>query len=316
MPPARCLAFAASLVALTCLAVPAAFAEPFAVLASARGAVEVAPASGPRARAAFGRALERGDRVIVGAGGSATIFFQDGNVVELGERSALTVGGARPAAKAKGAEMPAEVYAGVSRFVTEGSRENGLVAVSQLRSVSDAPLLLAPRNTSILDVRPTFRWRPVEGATRYRVLLSSAEGTGWEREVTADSSLAYPADADPLAPGSSCSWSVVAEREDSEIRREEAVLHVVDDAEAGRVRSALAGIARGAAADSAAARFLSGSYLSGRGLYLDALAEFRALDRLSPDSPAPHEAMGHLYRAEGLMDLAAAEYQRALSFGR
>jgi len=42
---------------------------------------------------------------------------------------------------------------------------------------------------------------------------------------------------------------------------------------------------------------------------------FAALGGLFPESPAPHEALGNVYRAVGLMDLAAAEYQRALTLG-
>ncbi len=297
-------------------AAASAHAEPMAVLASARGAVEVAPANGPRARAAFGRPLERGDRVIVPAGGSATVFFHDGDVVELGERSTLVIGGTRAAAKAKSAELPGEVYAGVSKFVADGSRETGLVAMSSLRSApEDGPLLLAPRRTALLDPRPTFRWRAVAGATRDRVALSGDAGALWERETAADS-LAFPADAEPLAPDGDYVWEVRAARDETELRREETVVHVAAADEADAVRAALERIARGAGADPAAARFLSGSYLSERGLYQDALAQFRELDRLSPDSPAPHEAMGHLYRVVGLTDLAAAEYQRALVLGR
>jgi hypothetical protein len=308
----RTLVFSVALL----LSAASAWAEPLAVLAAARGAVEVASASGSRARATFGRSLERGDKVLVPAGGSATVLFNDGNVVELGEKSTLTIGGKAAAPKPKTAAMPAEVYASVSRFATDGSRETGLVAVSSLRAAPEAaPLLMAPRKTALLDPRPTFRWRPVETATRYRVAISGEAGPLWDREVAGDS-LSYPADAEPLAAGADYVWELRAWREDTELRREETAVHMLAADEAKTVRSALARIGESAGADSPAGFYLSGSYLSGRGLYQDALARFQSLGRISPESPAPHEAMGNLYRAVGLMDLAAAEYQRALSLGR
>ncbi len=302
------------------IAASAASADPVAVLAAVKGRVEVTPArGGPAVRATFGRALERGDRVSVAAGGAATVFFDDGSVVNLDEKSSLTIGG-RAAARPKRAGapgLPGEVYANVTKFVTGGSRETGLVALSTLRGGSDTtPLILEPRKTALPDGRPTLRWRAVEGATRYRVEVSGEQGPLWDRE-TADTALEYPADAAALAPGGDFLWEVRALSGQDELRREASYVHVLGADEARDVQGALARIGESAGgAESPAARYLSGSYLSGRGLYRDAATQFEALSRLSPDSPAPHEALGNVYRAVGLMDLAAAEYQRALELGR
>ena len=51
-------------------------------------------------------------------------------------------------------------------------------------------------------------------------------------------------------------------------------------------------------------------------IYDDAARHFRALARLSPEAPAPHEALGKVYRDQGLMDMAAAEFQQALALTR
>ena len=86
---------------------------------------------------------------------------------------------------------------------------------------------------------------------------------------------------------------------------------------AGAIRDDVDRIRESAGGDaSAASAFLSGSYLLGKGLYRDAAEQFEALCRLSPDAPAPHEALGNAYRAMGLMDQAAAEYQKALELSR
>ena len=68
--------------------------------------------------------------------------------------------------------------------------------------------------------------------------------------------------------------------------------------------------------DHPAAQYLEGQYAVGRGLYHDAADRFTKLSQLVPDSPAPHEALGTVYRAIGLMDLAAAEFQRALELSK
>jgi len=315
-----CFRFAGLLLAAPWLLAGTAAAEPLAVVAAVKGRVEVTAAKGGApVRASFGRSLERGDRVAVPAGGSASIFFNDGNVIELAEKSTITIGG-RAAPKSKGAVgpgLPGDVYASVTRFVAGGSRETGLVALSSLRAGPDAAaLLLEPRRTELLAASPAFRWRSVEGAARYRVAVSGDAGELWNREVEG-SALDYPADAPALAPGGDYLWEVRAFSDRGELRREESSFHLLAAEEAAGVRASLTRISEVAGgAEGPAARFLSGSYLFGRGLYRDAARQFEALSLLVPGSPAPHEALGNVYRAVGLMDLAAAEYQQALSLSR
>jgi hypothetical protein len=291
-------------------------AEPFALIASAKGKVEVVPAGGgDPLRASFGRPLERGDKVVVGPDATATIYFSDGNVIELGEKSSVTVGG-KVGAAAKvgpGAELPGTVYASVSRSVTGGSRQTGLIAGSQLRGGPEQkPLLLAPRKCDVTTDRPAFTWRAVEGAARYKVTLSGEEGERWSRETTAPG-LAYPADAAPLARDGDYLWKVEAFSDRGRLRDEETVFHVLSDDVSRTVSTDLSRIRESAGgADHSATYFLAGSYLVGRGLYSEAVPHFEALSRLAPDSPAPHEALGNIYDAVGLSDLAATEYQKAL----
>ena len=302
------------------LAPLAAWAEPFALLASAKGKVEVLPSrGGAPVRATFGRALERGDKVMVGAGGAAAIYFSDGNVIELSEKSAVTVGGrvGNKSGAAGGGALPGAVYAQVSRVVTGGSRETGLVALAQMRSAEDhGAFLLEPRNAELLGDRPTFTWKAVDGAARYRVRVSGPEGELWTRE-TKTPRLDYPADAPALARDADFLWNVTALGERGRIREEEVAFRVASEEAAGAVRADVKRISESAGgADHAATHFLAGSYLQGRGLYHDAAEHFVALSRIEPGSPAPHEALGNVYRAMGLMEQAATEYQRALELSK
>lgn len=302
----------------------AATADPVAVVAAVKGRVEVSSARGGGAvPAAFGRALERGDKVTVGKGGGATLFFGDGSVVTLAERSSVTVGGhASPPAAATA--LPGEVFAQVSQFATAGSRQTGLVTMADMRSDADAgaPLLLAPRNTSVLEDAPTLRWRAIPGAVRYRVHFGSSGGSeAWVREAPAgaggEQALPFPADAARLAAGVDYEWEVEAIGGQGTLRREGALVRVLPAAAREGVRANLAHIAGSAGGEqSAAARFLAGSYLSGLGLYDDAARQFEALAALAPDAPEPHEALGNLYLKVGASDRAAAEFRQALALHR
>jgi tetratricopeptide (TPR) repeat protein len=71
----------------------------------------------------------------------------------------------------------------------------------RLHRESSEPLLLSPRNTRTIDVRPTFQWRAVPGAQEYRLSLRAPGGLGWCQESNA-TTLPYPAHAPPLKLGS------------------------------------------------------------------------------------------------------------------
>uniref|UniRef100_A0A832I5Y1 Tetratricopeptide repeat protein n=1 Tax=Eiseniibacteriota bacterium TaxID=2212470 RepID=A0A832I5Y1_UNCEI len=321
MKPAYRRSAALALFASALLAVASpALAEPFALLASVRGRVDVIVArTGEKARASFGRALERGDRIEVAAGGGATVYFSDGNVIELGEKSSVTVGGrvANPARVGPGAGLAGPVYQQVARVVTGGSRETGLVAISQMRGAdAQRALILAPRASHVLTGRPAFAWRAAAGADRYRVTVSDEHGEVWSREV-AEGPLAWPADAPAARSGADYLWTLEALSDRGALRREESAFHVVEADDERVVRENLARIEASAGGpDHPATHFLAGSYLAGRGLHHDAARHFERLGALVPESPAAHEALGNVYRTIGLMDLAAESFQKALALTR
>ena len=129
--------------------------------------------------------------------------------------------------------------------------------------------------------------------------------------------LAYPADAETLAAGSDYQWEVQALSDHGLLRREACSLEILTGPDAAAVRADLVRIRDSAGgSESPATHFLAGSYLVGHHLYDDAARHFEALTRLSPEASAPHEALGKVYRDQGLMDLAAAEFQRALTLTR
>lgn len=311
----------AVIVALLALAVPG-WADPLAVAVEIKGSVTVTRAGGGKPqKAALGRGLERGDKIQVGPGGSVTLFFNDGNVIELGEKSTMTIGGRVGAATGSAAAksgLPSEVFARVSRFVASDSHKSGMLAVAPLRGGEDAPqpMLLSPRRTSVRETRPSFTWRSVDGATRYQVSVTGDQGELWSRETGA-TMLDYPADAPELAAGGDYSCSVRALSETAPLLTDTETFTVLPAEETKQVGNDLQGIEKATGtASSSAAMYIAASYLVGRGLYDEAVAQFEALVKVTPDAPGPHEALGNVYRTIGLTEQAAGEYKRALELSQ
>jgi hypothetical protein len=311
---AVCYVLAVAVLAGATPATPAGV-DTLAVMVAVKGAVSVAAAKGGKpSRASLGRTLLRGDRVQVGDGGSATLFFSDGNVIELDGKSTVTVGGRYAATASAKGSVSSEVFAKVTRFVASDSHAPGLMALAPMRGASDEPppMALSPRNTQVMNGRPGFRWRSIDGAQRYHVIVSGDQGDVWSRDVTA-TSLDYPAAEPALVDGAEFQWSVQAWSESMALGQDESTFSVMPDSESTRVSADLDGIAKATGEASAtAAAYLAGSYLVGRGLYGDATERFEALVKIAPDAPGPHEALGTVYRTIGLTDLAAAEFKRAL----
>lgn len=290
-------------------------ADPIAIIAAMEGKVEVTiPDSDTPKRAAFGMQLEKGDRVSVGKGATATLLFSDGNVIELSEQSSVTV--STSIEKSDKNELPGEVYDKVNRYITGGFRETGLVAQMKMRGVEHSRnFIISPRETSILDTRPKLTWGSAKGASRYIVTLSSDEGDLWKLEVT-DTSLIYPATAPNLLDDAFYIWEVEARSDVKPLSRESTDFHVLPSTMVDQVRADMAAIEEILGDDSPALHFVSGSYLSSLGLYQDALEHFQILCRLSPKTPGPYEALGNLYAEIGLNDFASIEYQKALSLSK
>ncbi len=306
------------IVAAAVMSASVAMAEPVAFIVAMKGAVTVAVAKGAAAKASLGRPLERGDKVIVGSGGTASLFFSDGNIVELSAGSSMTVGGKLSATDAKrigpGSGVSNEVFSRVSKFITSEKKQAGLVALSPMRGTARPSLLIEPRVSAVLSSRPGFAWSSIGGASRYQVTVTSEAGTVWSREVS-DTTLVYPGDADSLAAGTDYMWEVIAMSDTGPISgegaREQSTFHVLSDGEAEQVRDHLGDIQKAAGNDSEAGRYLAGSYLVGRGLYADAARSFEELVRLAPQSPGPHDALANVYQTIGLPERAKVERERA-----
>jgi hypothetical protein len=80
-----------------------------------------------------------------------------------------------------------------------------------LRSIrqNDTPKPSSPRNTRVIDTRPSFRWAAAEGATGYRFALTDAAGQVIHEAQTTATEVSLPAGVE-LKEGVAYSWSVEA----------------------------------------------------------------------------------------------------------
>jgi hypothetical protein len=182
-------------------------AEPVALIASTNGKVEVqragkAVASGP------GASLEAGDRVVVPTGGKAVIMYRTGKMETA--TATLTV-------EARSSEAVGNLYKQAGQTLTQVATTDASKQPNRqgmIRPVAGEPVPIAPRNgIVVLDVRPTFTWFAVPGATQYTVQIRRTDLAG-SRPVRfptgRDTTFTYPSTAPALVPGATYEWSVGA----------------------------------------------------------------------------------------------------------
>ncbi len=86
-----------------------------------------------------------------------------------------------------------------------------LVVRGAPQTASPDPVPLSPFSEAVRDGRPTFRWRPVEGADSYRVFVRTGEGAPlWNEDAGKRTEFPWPAGRPPLQPGGRYSWQFAA----------------------------------------------------------------------------------------------------------
>jgi len=196
------------LLGLVVVAAAAAYrADPSAMLVSIAGKVEVqrsgkAVASGP------GSSLEAGDRVIVPTGGKAVILYRTGKM----QTATATV-----TVEARASEQPGNIYSQAVKTATQVATTDAAKQPNRqgaIRPVAGEPVPIAPRNDIVvLDVRPSFTWFAVPGATLYTVQIRRTDLAGSRPvrfEAGRDTVFTFPANAPALVPGATYEWTVGA----------------------------------------------------------------------------------------------------------
>ncbi len=144
-------------------------------------------------------------------------------------------------------------------------------------SSGGALALLGPAGAVIASRRPTFRWRPLNGATGYQITITDP-AAGYREVVSSPQVQGRKWTADrPLERGRIYTWQITARAGDREVKSPEAKFKVLDHAAAG----ALARVNR----IYAGRRLALGLLYAEAGLLDDAERELKALVVANPQSP-------------------------------
>ena len=208
-----------------------------------------------------------------------------------------------------------------------------LVIVSPLRETrSDygrIPVVLRPRNTSLIDPPPTVSWTEVDGAVRYVFRLGGGPAAHAlvAVDVTADMCHAddrlapqrvceapwpWPAAAGVLTADSPYFFTVAAIMANAaaELKSENSVLHILPSQKADEVRTSISDIAALPLDDVTLGLLRAGSYAD-HDLLDAAIEAYRGVLEQQP-SAVVWVAVGDLYQDSGMLRLASLAYQNAL----
>lgn len=304
-----------------------------AVLTQFQGTVTISEASRARSRAIPPRRAQvlqivgTGDGIHVPAGAGVGFVCSTDRWVELMENQG------QPLTKElcrNGKPLPPGTYhrlaPAAGRMVTLKGAVN--VLQGETRSPEDdaygVPHLLSPRNTFVLDGRPTILWTQVQDATDYEIRLTEpapfrlrfdAEQVSCEKsweDVTA-CSLPWPSQALDLPPGTTSFLSVGARlslagplREEIESSR----VQRLSTEEAEGIRSQLDSL-NALPLNEVARQLLEADLYVREGLLADAIPAYRKALALQ-EIPEVRVTLGDAYLKTGLLRFAARTYKEVL----
>ena len=295
-----------------------------AVLTSVEGAVRVVE-PGKRAPGLIALSLQvvrEGQKLEAGTGSSLLAICSTERSLELvgpGEWS-LT-----PEFCASGQRLPEGTYdAFVPRAGRPRALENVLVSTAAVRDPGESGLLVSPRTTRLLEPPEVILWRPVEGAFEYAIELSGraqpilleaatadcVRRSAWNDEILCALAWPGPSILEPevehfLAVGFSRGLAARFEH-----YGDKAALRLLGDQEARRVRRQLTQVA-GLPLSPGERQFLSAEIYLRNGLWSAAVSAYQGASK-ELELPAASVALGDLFAATGLSDLATRNYQAAL----
>lgn len=184
-------------------------------------------------------------------------------------------------------------------------RGSPINATRSIGSVS-FPIVVSPRSTKLLNPRPRLRWTPVDGATRYIVVVRGS-GLTLEAAVRSATELAYPDGAPSLRAGGS--YKLIVSANDLQSDEEGGLglgFLVVAPDEGKVVRSEEARI-RNLGLPAALTDFLVGYLYASHGLSAEAIEMLEALSK-SFEEPVVARLIGDLYQTVGLARQAELWY--------
>ena len=175
---------------------------------------------------------------------------------------------------------------------------------------NNAPVLIAPYSSMVLNTQPDLTWTKVAGATSYQVQVSGV-GVNWTETVVGNSHLVYPQKQPPLKFGNAYKITIVANKDRSPVVASLATINLINENQAQQVKQIV--------------QRLSNLNLPADEFYLDLDSVYMSYGLLSQSIElltAPVEAgstipkiyitLGNRYLEAGLPNQAKPLYQKAI----
>lgn len=280
--------------------------DPVAMVVRVRGAVRVERAAGGApAPASIGMRLMAGDRLDLADGAQAVLLYVTGRRQTLTE--SLTIAAPEAAERAGVFERTVSTLNAVaSTDARQHPNRQGMI-----RPVAGASTLVSPRNDiKVMDLRPTFVWSAVPGATGYTIQLRSGDGVTRKRfDAGSDTVWTMPVSAPPLAPGARYHWTVAPAGNGR--AAEEMTFRTLSASEYGAIEQGMAELRRAQLDPWSDGLFLAALVFRDEGLFYEADRALRQLESDAAVGQAYYLLRGEVYDALGLLELAAEAFDRA-----
>ena len=281
--------------------------DPVAMVVRVTGTVRVQRAAGGApAPASVGMRLMAGDRLEVGSGAQAILLYVSGRRETVTQP--LTIAPPEQAERAGVFERTVSTLNAVaSTDARQHPNRQGMI-----RPVAGASTLFSPRNDiKVMDLRPTFVWSLVPGATAYTLQIRSEDGVTRKRfQVGSDTSWTLPATEPPLAPGVRYHWTVAPSGQGRVA--EERTFRTLSGGEYAALAQGMSELRTAQLDPWSDGLFLAALVFRDEGLFYEADRALRQLDTGgAPLGQAYYLLRGEVYDALGLLDEAAIAFERA-----
>ena len=268
-----------ALLSLASVAPPIAAAQPVAMVTDLSGTAELT-AGGQTSACEILSHLSVGDRVRLADGGSLTlVYFDSSQEYAFKGPAELSIGAGAPkvasgdAPRARRQQLAQQTS--LSPEAVQGYRQTSLVLRGESRSRLQ---LLTPRNTSIVETHPVFRWEPIAENAHYRFVLTNDVGRTLVEALIASPEFRLGAEV-PMEPGAFYTWQVEATLASGATYTSSADFIVLTDDERGKVESL-----RPEASASFTERLIYAQFLEQMDLVEEARSYWKALAAERPGS--------------------------------
>jgi hypothetical protein len=289
---------------------------PLAVLMSCSGEVTVVKSDGTTVQGSFGHQLADGDEVRTGKGAGADILFENGNYVSIGSNSSMKVKGSK-AQKADSAKPLGDNGFEVTQNFLKLKTAQGTSSISGLRGPDDRAeqlRVVSPRETRVLNGRPTFVWETGEEGEELQLTVYSEGAVHWKHTVHGVNKLTYPEDAPALASGPSYAWKL--ETTDPlrypPLASQAAFFEIIPEEERSSLETTLERIEVDGSLAPVSRHVMRASVYFNHGLLANAVAETEAALSASPGDLSLQSILARLYSQVGRTAEAAELYDKIL----